>query len=347
MRFFYLLYCNLVYGFHISRTITRYVSMNSMEKFQKSWYVVGESENMKQNVPKKITVWSKDYVLWKNLDKYYALEDVCKHRGVALSSGKVEKNEIICPYHGYKYDSNGNLTHVPGIKFKSCKKYNIAKFMVVEKNGWLYMNTYEIPEFAETDELEKTILYESESKENMSHILLNQYFNAHPRIVSENSLDIMHIGFVHTFGNRDRPAPYYEDPPKKIGVNHWRTKYIYESGGDSMISKVFHLKKIEIENEFILPHTTIARIKFGESYVNTIVTAACPINERETKLFVKNYRNFFIGNIFDRMFYKMMVETLLQDKAVVETIKNENMDGNYNMKYDKLQNTYTTLYKNQ
>jgi hypothetical protein len=41
----------------------------------------------------------------------------------------------------------------------------------------------------------------------------------------------------------------------------------------------------------------------------------------------------------------MMKTTMLQDKAVVENIDMRFMDGKFNMKYDKLQNTYKTFYK--
>jgi hypothetical protein len=41
----------------------------------------------------------------------------------------------------------------------------------------------------------------------------------------------------------------------------------------------------------------------------------------------------------------MMRTTMLQDKAVVENIDMRYMEGKFNMKYDKLQNTYKTFYK--
>jgi hypothetical protein len=37
--------------------------------------------------------------------------------------------------------------------------------------------------------------------------------------------------------------------------------------------------------------------------------------------------------------------TMLQDKAVVESIDSRFMDGKFNMKFDKLQNTYVAFYK--
>jgi vanillate O-demethylase monooxygenase subunit len=320
------------------------------QKYDMSWYVVGETTQIKINHPFKATIWSKDYVIWRTPDnKYHALEDVCPHKGSALSIGTIQNDHIVCPYHGYEFNNNGNLTVVPGICFNSSPQYNIAKFSVVEKHGWIYLNTYEIPSFITEDnlsELNKNIFIEPEATDkSMSTVLISQTFNTYPRVVSENSLDVMHIAFVHTFGNTKKPAPSYENPPKEVAPHHWRTSYVYESGVNSMVSKLFQIKKIDIENEFALPHTTVARLKFGDSFVNTIVTAACPINENETKLFVKSYRNFLCSPIFDPIFYKTMVDTLNQDKAVIESIKKENMDGKFNMKFDKLQNTYKTLYK--
>ena len=40
-----------------------------------------------------------------------------------------------------------------------------------------------------------------------------------------------------------------------------------------------------------------------------------------------------------------MHTTMLEDKSIVEHIDPRYMDGKFNMKYDKLQNTYKTLYK--
>lgn len=329
--------------------IKNVIEISPREQYDMSWYVVAESSSIKKNEPYKVTVWDKDYVLWKSSDGLYeALDDTCPHRGASLSLGIINNNRIMCPYHGYEFSHIGNLTIVPGLCFTESHQYNVARFSVVEKHGWIYLNTYQIPHFVnkfQLDELNSNIFIEPEATDNsMSVVLINKMFNSYPRVVSENSLDIMHIAYVHTFGNKNKPAPSYEDPPKQISIGHWRTSYIYESGAKSMVSKVFNIKKIDIDNEFALPHTTIARIKFGDDLINTIVTAACPINNKTTKLFVKTYRNFFTEPLFDGIFRNMMIETLNQDKAIIESIKLENVDGKFNMKFDKLQNTYKTFY---
>jgi len=343
--------CLIIIGINIAKAfiIGERPSLGSAS-LDSSWYVVAQASELKKSQPFKATVWGKDYVLWKtDKNTYNALEDVCSHKGAALSIGHITNNRIVCPYHGYEFNHQGNLTLVPGICFRPSPIQNIPRFAVVEKHGWIYLNTRELPQFVTKEHintLARNIFVEPEATDpQMTPILLEQTFMTHPRIVSENSLDIMHIAFVHTFGNRAKPAPTYENPPKEVSPHHWRTSYVYESGKDSMVSRFFKMKRIDIDNEFALPHTTIARIKFGAGFVNTVVTAACPVNERETRLFVKTYRNFFRESFYNDWFKSMMSDTLNQDKAVIESIQNENMDGRFNMKYDKLQNTYRSLYK--
>jgi hypothetical protein len=119
---------------------------------------------------------------------------------------------------------------------------------------------------------------------------------------------------------------------------------MYEAGQDSVARKVFGVKDLIVENEFILPHTTVARVIFGE-YTSTVITFALPISENKSKLFVKTYRNFWTNKVGDALTENMMYTTMLQDKAIVENIDMRFMEGKFNMKFDKLQNTYKTFYK--
>jgi hypothetical protein len=185
---------------------------------------------------------------------------------------------------------------------------------------------------------------EPEIAKGCSVVHLDMEYNCYSRVLSENSLDIMHIAFVHTFGNVKRPEPVREIPPAIVGPNHYRSTYFYEAGEESVARKVFGTKELVIENEFILPHTTIARVIFGD-YVSTVMTFALPIGENKSRLYVKTYRNFWQNQLGDIFTSNSMLSTMLQDKAVVESIDSRFMDGKFNMKFDKLQNTYVAFYK--
>lgn len=317
-----------------------YNNLSEQDMFDLQWYVIGEKKDFVTNKPNKVTVWDNNYVVWKNLNNtYVALDDACPHKGASLSCGKVTNGKIMCPYHGYEFNDNGILEKVPGICFKPSEVYNLKKYDVVEKNGWIYLNT-----MLNNGNFTENIFVEEDAYTNCKVIYQNFDFNAYSRLVSENSLDIMHIAYVHTFGNAENPNPTYEDPPKRKDKFHYKTTYEYISGKDSMARQVFKMDNITVENEFVLPHTTIARVYFG-GFVNTVVTFALPISYTKTKLFVKTYRNFWNNGLGDLASEYMMYNTVMQDKFVLENIDMRFKEGKFNMKFDKLQNTYKTFYK--
>ena len=322
-----------------------YNELDEQDKFDLQWYVVGNKNDFATNSAKKIQIWNRNYVVWKDYNgSFYALDDVCPHKGASLSKGTISNNNVICPYHGYEYNINGTLTKVPGICFQHSPIYDVSKYNILEKNGWIYLNTRAINVTDEIDNSGDNIYSEPEAHQNFSVVNLEMIYNCYSRILSENSLDVMHIAFVHTFGNRKKPDPIKEIPPKLVGLNHYKSTYYYEAGEDSLARKMFGVLNLTIENEFILPHTTIARVIFGD-FISTVQTFALPIGENKSKLFVKTYRNFWQNQLGDAVTRNSMYNTMLQDKLVVESIDSRFMDGRFNMKFDKLQNTYKSFYK--
>ena len=322
-----------------------YKDLTEQTKYDLQWYVIGKKSDFLKNRPKKIQVWNTNYVVWRNdTNSYVALDDVCPHKGAALSSGKVCDNNIVCPYHGYEFNDEGTLTKVPGICFKPSPVYDVKKYNVIEKNGWVYLNTYYVNEFSQVNSTAASIYNEPEIEQGCAVVHLDMEYKCYSRILSENSLDIMHIAFVHTFGNKARPNPTKEIPPRLVGPNHYKSTYYYEAGEDSIARKVFGVKDLIIENEFILPHTTVARVKFGDQ-ISTVITFALPLGDNKSKLFVKTYRNFWDNQVGYAITKNTMYNTMLQDKLVVESIDRRFMDGKFNMKFDKLQNTYKSFYK--
>ena len=328
-----------------------FADLTEKDKFELQWYVVGKHSDFSSNLPKQVKIWNTKYVVWKDKDgNYTSLHDACSHKGASLSNGKIINDNIACPYHGYEFNTNGTLIKVPGICFRNSEVHSVNKYPILEKNGWIYMNTMPLADILKVDTNSEfpvngeNIYSEPEIEQGCSMVNLNMDYNCYSRILSENSLDIMHIAFVHTFGNANRPDPVREMPPVLIAPNHYKSTYFYEAGEESLARRVFGVKDLVIENEFILPHTTIARVKFGD-YVSTVMTFALPIGENKSRLFVKTYRNFWknkLGDVFSR---NTMYNTMLQDKVVVENIDSRFMDGNFNMRFDKLQNTYTSFYK--
>ena len=117
-----------------------------------------------------------------------------------------------------------------------------------------------------------------------------------------------------------------------------------------MAYRLFGIKSLIVENEYVLPHYTVARVKFGD-YVNTIVTSALPITDNQTMLHVKAYRNNWVSGVpaidylFDKLTEQMMEKTLNEDRAVIEKIYYDFREGNFITKYDELTRLYREDYK--
>lgn len=358
----WLVYLCILYGVHgfrpfMRRSIER--THMSMTSPQINWYVVGETTQFRKNRLHKVTVWDHDYVIWHNNNTFIAMDDHCSHRGASLARGQLTPSGcVMCPYHGYEFNSSGILCKVPGLQFNNTPCQNQRTYAVVEKHGWVYLNTVASAGLVSTTESDNIFMEREAFDPDFSVVYINKDFQAYARTVSENSLDVMHIGFVHTFGNREQPSPTQEIPPYQVDPTNplwFRTAYSYKAGDQSIAKRVYQTDELIIENEFVLPHTTVARIMFG-SMISTVVTFATPINETHSHMYVKTYRNFWraqgggvladlVNHLGNQVTRRMMELTIEQDKGVVEHIRPQYRDGRFNMKYDKLQNVYRSMYR--
>jgi len=83
------------------------------------------------------------------------IDEFCAHRGVSLWFGRNEENGIRCPYHGWKYDVNGNCIEIPSEpeESKLCERIKLKSYPLVERGGviWIYMGPPEhqpdLPEY--------------------------------------------------------------------------------------------------------------------------------------------------------------------------------------------------------
>jgi|LauGreDrversion4_1035100.scaffolds.fasta_scaffold87256_1 phenylpropionate dioxygenase-like ring-hydroxylating dioxygenase large terminal subunit len=330
-------------------------------KYRQHWFVVEESKNIKVNTPYKSMIREKEYVFWKDSqNKFCAMDTYCNHRGADLSAGKIRRTRVVCPYHGAEFNRKGELYKIPGMEIEVENRSNLATcfhqdtYPILEINGWVYINTISKRIY---ESKEQMIFMEPEASDPKYHCLyLQSDIKAPARLVCENLLDVVHISYVHSFGNKENPLPL-NDPiafMKKDVPNHFAIHYFYKSGKKSFVKRFFQMADLHIENEFVLPHTVISRVRFGES-VKTIVTFSLPKTANETTLFMKVYRNFMFypnGGLFSVMYnYVMNIivlrvvrETVQEDVKMLEGLNAEKRNGKYNVKYDRFPNMYRKMY---
>lgn len=78
-----------------------------------AWYAAAEVEEVGRT-PLARRVLGQRLVLFRTTDgRTVALEDRCAHRPVPLSGGRVEGDDIVAPYTGFRYGPDGRCTGVP------------------------------------------------------------------------------------------------------------------------------------------------------------------------------------------------------------------------------------------
>ena len=77
------------------------------------WHVVAYGPDLREGKPVPVRLLEEDIVLWRVGDKIHAWRDLCLHRGTRLSLGRVENETLICPYHGWTYNEEGQCIRFP------------------------------------------------------------------------------------------------------------------------------------------------------------------------------------------------------------------------------------------
>jgi phenylpropionate dioxygenase-like ring-hydroxylating dioxygenase large terminal subunit len=156
------------------------------------WHPVGYSRDLK-TVPLSTTLLGESLVLWRDSkDVPHAFVDLCIHRGTALSLGCIQRDEIVCPYHGWRYGKNGACTAIPQLPDPSAvpMKAKVATYYCIEQYGmiWVALEEARWP-LPKVPELESTSW-------RQVHTGPFQWASNSSRQV-ENFTDFGHFPFVH------------------------------------------------------------------------------------------------------------------------------------------------------
>lgn len=66
---------------------------------------------------KKVEVNGREIALFNANGTFYAVDDMCPHRGGPLSDGDLHNNEVTCPWHGWRFNvATGVSPMVPSAK---------------------------------------------------------------------------------------------------------------------------------------------------------------------------------------------------------------------------------------
>lgn len=110
------------------------------------WYVACTSGELPQRALHAVTVLGLGLVLYRReRGGITALLDQCLHRGTALSAGRLQDDCVTCPYHGWRYDADGRVVHIPSVDgvhpASAAQRPRQRCFVTRERDGliWVYL----------------------------------------------------------------------------------------------------------------------------------------------------------------------------------------------------------------
>jgi phenylpropionate dioxygenase-like ring-hydroxylating dioxygenase large terminal subunit len=106
------------------------------------WYAILESNQIKQNnKPHPFKRMGKELVFWRDQQgKLAVLLDRCPHRSAKLSPGKIVDDNIQCRFHGFQYNTHGEIQVIPANGRNGPKPaiFQCQPFVVQEAHGLVW-----------------------------------------------------------------------------------------------------------------------------------------------------------------------------------------------------------------
>lgn len=296
---------------------------NDWEVLAKQWFPIAYSDEVEDKPIARILL-DVELIVYRTTDrKIVVAKDLCIHRGVPLSLGTQQGDELVCAYHGFRYASDGQCTSVPAMPdLKPPTKLCLHTFSSQERYGliWVKIDPQGDEALPDWPELEN-------SDYRMMHFEPPEW-DASPGRQLENFLDVVHFSWIHTgtFGNPDDPVVLpYEVESTEQGL-HIEYPYLAANPDHSQIVDGHDSSTIQrwMVYDVHLPFSCRLVVDYGENRRHCIFDIATPISRKKTRIF------FFIARNYDHQIpakelLDWEAKILAEDKPIVENQRPEEL----------------------
>ena len=182
---------------HAGRTAAAKLADRRTPLVLEEWYVAALSDEIGRTLLRR-RLLSEAMLLFRKLDgQAVAMSDRCIHRSFPLSSGTLDGDTVICGYHGFRYDCDGDVVEVPAQP--SCPAgLGVRSYPLFEQGNvvWIWMGRGEPSAPPTLDWLD----HPGWTSSHGVFDLKASYIALH-----ENLMDLSHLSFIHaeSFGSPD------------------------------------------------------------------------------------------------------------------------------------------------
>lgn len=167
------------------------------------WYAGCLTREVKQNKMCSRVILGEPIVFYRmSTGEVKALRDICPHRGMPLSFGKVIDDQLECPYHGWKFNCDGVCTVIPALvpeQDLDPKKIKMKTYQAIEQQGviWVFMADKNAKIMSEPAKEPKIPLLQALPQNAEPAIALNKMFACHLDHAVIGLMDPAHGPYIH------------------------------------------------------------------------------------------------------------------------------------------------------
>ncbi len=252
------------------------------------WYPVAVANKIVDQ-PVAATLLDQKLVLYRTSKGVVAANNLCLHRGVPLTMGWCEEGHIVCKYHGFRYDGEGQCVKIPAHPDAVIPpKLRLHTYPVEEKYGliWVCLSGNpanvlpDIPQWDATG-------YQCSIPDPLD-------LEAAAGRQLEGFLDVAHFAWLHheTFGDRNNPVvPNYpvEKTPSGLHIEYRSTVGNYLRQGGAAYAQEDGVVRVF---DVTLPFSARLVVQMPDKARLVILNSASPVSARKTRLFPLLMRNY-------------------------------------------------------
>ena len=262
-------------------------------------------------------------VIWRGAGRApRVMSDLCVHRGTALSLGWVAGDELVCPYHAWRYGADGRCTAIPQKEDPAAvpAKARVRSFLVQERYGliWVALEEPRWP-LPEVPELEA---------DGWAVVSAGPYrWQCDAARQVENFTDFGHFPWVHPglLGDPERPVV----PRHEVQADDHVLRYeiVRPEAPNSEDFPVFGNQQAgpperRSRYELHLPYTIVLRLGWGGQRGMVYFFASQPAGADRCAGYVVIGRNYNVDQP-DRVIREFEDTIFGQDQVVVESQRPE------------------------
>ncbi len=159
------------------------------------WFSVSETDDLAVGQTKAAYYFGTHLVVWRDETGEAHVQDAfCPHLGAHLGHGGAVRNcEIECPFHGWKFNAEGENTDIP-YSDRTNKRAKLKTYPVTEVNGFIFAwyHPQDAPPSWEMEEVAEIRTDDFAGPKKSRHVV-----QAGIQEMAENAVDSAHFRYVH------------------------------------------------------------------------------------------------------------------------------------------------------